>query len=149
MLSSVTALCRVLSVNIMLTISCCRAEYFLVVVQELVSYADSNYDPPLRDFETYLLQELQDLTRQYDDRIRGRRQALNEGGGVYIAANISEDALGSGFMLGDSMMYGEYVNHPLTPKVFYMLALRGTIMGTDTPIFIGPQDPVGIGECQL
>lgn len=114
-------------------------------MQELVSYVDSSYDPPLRPFDTYLLRELQNLTRQYEERVksRGRRQALNEGGGVYIAANVSEDDLRSGFVLGDSMVYGSYMNHPLIPQVFYMLTLRGTVMGTDTPIFT---EPVGVGK---
>lgn len=119
--------------------------YVLVVVQELVSYADDRYDPPPRTLESYEVEELVRLTQDYQPLVseRARRQALNEGGGVYIAANLTEEILISGFSLGDSNDYGGYKNHPLTPQIFYSFTLRGKIPGTDTPIFSSSQKPIG------
>ena len=123
-------------------LSPCSTAHYLVVVQELVSYPDGSYDSPARTVDSYELEELLDLTMQYQQD-RQRRQALNEEGGIYIAANLTEDMLRSGFKLGDSDMYGGYENHRLLAGVFYNVALRGSVQGTDTPIFSPPMEPVG------
>lgn len=119
--------------------------YILVVVQELLSYANHTYQPPTQTTDTYDLEQLQDLTEEYKGRLsrRGRRQALNEGGGVYIAANLTQEDLDNGFVLGDSMVYQSFVNHPLAPQVFYNVTLRATVSGTDTPLFLSSEAPIG------
>ena len=119
--------------------------YILVVVQELLSYANHTYQLPTQTIDTYDLEELQEFTEEYKGRVnrRGRREALNEGGGVYIAANLTQEELDNGFVLGDSMMYGSFVNYALVPQVFYNLNLRAAVSGTDTPLFFSSETPLG------
>ncbi len=117
--------------------------YLLVVVQVLVSYPDSNYDPPSRPVEEYSLEELLEATRDYQEgQGRQKRQSrpLNEGEGLYIAANITEGDVG-GFEVGDGRTYGEFKNHQLTSGLSYSLTLRGAVPGTDTPILSTLQMP--------
>lgn len=114
-----------------------------MVVQELVSYPGNRHDLPLRFIEDYELEELFLLTTEYQQRVDARvqpRQALNEGGGVYIAANLTEEDFRSGFVLGDSGRYQSFVNHPLLPQIFYNVTLRGTVSGTD--IFLTSSGPI-------
>lgn len=116
-----------------------------MVVQELVSYANATYERPARAADSYGLQELLELTENY--RLvaggRGRRMALNEGGGVYIAANLTEEEFSSGFMLGDdTLTYQSFRNHPLLPGVYYQPTLRATVPGTDTLIYTSSPSPI-------
>ena len=124
----------------------CRLSYVLVVVQELVSYANGSYDPPTEPIDTYSLQELQQATDKYQEVAGGRGQrqeALNTGGNIYIAANLTEEEFMSGFSLGDNEEYGGFSNYPLWPEVFYNLALLATTPGTDIPLFFSSSMPVG------
>lgn len=123
--------------------------YLLLVVQELISYPDGTHDIPSRLLESYDLEELLAATRDYQERVRRqKRQAspLNDEEGVYIAANVTEEDLRSGFELGDGRTYGDFTNHLLNPGHFYNLMLRGVVSGTDTPISLTLSDP--LSECR-
>ena len=100
-----------------------------------MTYVNGTYDSPNRTLDSYSLDELLQLTQQYTALSQMPRQALNDEGVVYIAANLTEEEGRAGFMLGDSLVYGGYVNHPLLPGQLYNVSLRGAVPGTDTPLY--------------
>ena len=106
-----------------------RADYVLVVVQELTSDLR-----PSRPLNSYTLEELVEATQRYSDT-RPRRQVIPTS--LYISANISESQLQGdpGFTVGDGSDYGGYLNYPLKPGVYYTVGLRGVVSGATTPIF--------------
>ena len=107
-----------------------RALYVLVVVQVV----DIGTDP--NDLSTYKLEDLIAGTTQYiDSRTRRKRQTPSVGH-VYIAANISETDLASGFTLGDGNYYGGYRNYELEEPGTYTVGLWSQIQGTDIPIIL-------------
>ena len=69
---------------------------------------------------------------------RGRREANKVG--VYITANISESMLDSGFSLGDNETYCRYHNHRLRAGFSYNVRLMFNYDGTDTAIFVDPEN---------
>ncbi len=107
-----------------------RADYVLVVVQELTSDLR-----PSRPLSSYTLVELVEATQRYMNT-RLRRQ-MDPNPELYISANISESQLqgDTRFTVGDGLDYGGYINYPLKPGVFYNVGLRGVVSGATTPIF--------------
>ena len=110
-----------------------------MLVQALVTNPDGSFEPPSKPLGVFSLEELLSLTEQYSNtgkRGHGRRQAINGGGGVYIAANLTEAdvMMEPGFKIGDNEVYGNFTNHPLNPQVYYNIALWGRVAGTDTPL---------------
>jgi hypothetical protein len=114
------------------------------VVVELVSNPDDSISSPFF-VEEFELEQLLEETENYGQRVNGRvkRQQVNEMGGIYIAANLTEEELSFGFELGDGMQYQEFTNHALRPGRFYNVTLRGTIPGTDTPMYYTSSQPIG------
>ena len=122
--------------------------YVLVLVQELVSHDNGSYALPTRSLESFTVSELLVLTQQHtrsrEDHTQSRsRRQINDGGVVYIAANLTEAQLLSGFPVGDGGQYGGYFNYPLTPGVHYRVGYRGTVPDTATPLFLSAPAPIG------
>ena len=82
-------------------------------------------------------------TNEYANE-RTKRQSSES---VYIAANITEQDITNGFVLGDGMEYGGYSNHPLNPGVYYNVGLLGAVDGSETPLFNVVESP--FSECSV
>ena len=111
----------------------CSTLYMLVLVQELVSYANGTFESPSRPLSSFSLEQLLRSTADFKTQ-RSRRQTLSNGA-VYIAANLSMGQEKDPFQLGDGMEYGGFTNYPLKPGVFYEVGLRGGVNGTNSTIF--------------
>ncbi len=121
----------------------CRFEvqFVLVLVKELVTFKNGTFRPPMRPLESYTLDELL-MSTLVRAQSRSRRQ-VNDGGVVYIAANLTQEQLSSDFSLGDGQEYGGFSNYPLIPGVRYQVGYRGSVPGTDTPLYLSPPEPIG------
>ena len=112
----------------------------MLVVVQVVAIGNQ----PSRPLSQYKLQELIERTNKYRNRARVKRQA---GESVYIAANLTESELATGFTLGDGGTYSGYVNHPLDPGVGYAVGLWSQVSGTDTPVLNSATQPICKSGC--
>ena len=97
-------------------------------------------------FSDYSIDKLTKLNEDYNNE-RGRRQANKVG--VYIAANISESDLESGFTLGDNQTDNDnnmYRNHKLRPSYSYNVSLIFHYSGTNKTIIV---DATELPICKL
>ena len=126
------SLCLSLSRFFLTQVSVPRSSFILVAVQEYTFGAT----PPTRALSEYSLDELlyenDAYNRRRDSDGRGRRQASTAS--VYIAANITESTLESGFTLGSGEMVGGYRNHRLRSGFSYNVGLISHFNGTNTTV---------------
>ena len=101
----------------------------LVVVQELVTYANGSYDLRSKLLDNY---SLDDLNQLMDSKGR-QAQQINQGG-VYIVANVSTDQLkDGGLRLDDGIIDRQYSDYTLKEGVLYIVGLLWVVSGRNHP----------------